>query len=97
MKNCQAIARSEFGKVKELEMVCGDGKSWVLVGGVALCSDKMQQVMNCSSGKIQIWTVWATYKLFYWPNVGSESALSEMCANIQNLMEPTFLHSDFLC
>lgn len=65
MKNCQAIARSEFGKVKELEMVRGEGKSWVLVGGVALCSDKMQQVMNCSSVKIQIWTVWATYKVFY--------------------------------
>lgn len=67
MKNCQAIARSEFGKVKELEMVCEDGKSWVLVGVAALCSDKMQQVMNCSSVKIQIWTVWATYEVFYCP------------------------------
>lgn len=51
MKNCQAIARSEFSKVKELEMVSGDGKSWVLAGGVALCSDKMQQAVNCSSVK----------------------------------------------
>lgn len=65
MKNCQAIARSEFGKVKEQEILCGDGKSWVLVGGVALCSDKMQQVINCSPVKIQIWTAWATYEVFY--------------------------------
>lgn len=68
MKNCQAIARSEFGKGEELETVPWDGKSWVLVGDVALCSDKMQQVMNCSSVKNQIWTIWTTYKVFYCPD-----------------------------
>lgn len=52
---------------KELETVCWDGKRRLLVGGVALCSDKTWHVMNCLSVKNQIWTVWATYKVFYCP------------------------------